>query len=363
MTKCFVQILGEFEPRYKEWKRINPKTLFGDDDYSYLCNYHFKASEIGETHVKRVEEAMLRLAREGMFRRADDGSWKYVNIIGETEYSASRGEFAVHLNQNFVPYLVIAKEQGGYTTFNACIARQFNGKYTERFYEFIQEYRLSRMKKFFLTMDEMRERFGLTAKDNNGRTKYNCQIDFIRKVIEPSREEMKKFYDEGTCDVYFEWEIHKEDKTIKNGKRLESDRIWFIIHEKEIQLYIPGSPKDLEELKKLKLQKVEMFPQLLERLRNIYQTIEPDSKYVDNIIKPLTDAVAADDKMIFKFMERLDELERNADVQNLPGIVRHILEADYRVYPVEGIGAAQAAKNVTGLAAGLANKWNINNKK
>lgn len=361
MTRCFVQILGEFTVRYEDWAKMKPKNLFGDLDYSYLCHYSFCADEIDGNHIEDISRAMLRLSKEGMYDKNEKGDWEYVNVIGKSKYIAANKQFSVNLNYDFVPYLVFAKEKGCYTTFNAYIARQFSGKYTERFYEFIQEYRLDRRKRFFLTMTDMRERFGLTERD--GQIKYKSQKDFIRYVVEPSQTEMKKLYDGGTCDVYFDWNIPKEEKTILNGNRRESDRIWFTIHEKEILLYVPGSPHSIEEMKQQKLQAAAIFPQLIERLRNIYQTVDPNSRYIDSIRRPLVDAIAKDRNTLFQLMERLEELDNNADIQNLPGYIRHILEHDYNIFPIpDKVEEAKNDRNVAGIAAGLANKFNINKK-
>lgn len=338
MTTCFVQILGEFEERYKIWKSLSPKTLFGDDDYGVLCHYDFSASEIDEAHIKDIKKAMLDLAKEGLYKLEDNGSWEYVNIIGKTKYSAVGKTFSVDLNHSFVPYLVQAKENGCYTTYNAYIARQFKGKYTERFYEFVCQYRRKKEKEFFLEIDNIREWFGLNEKKPrrvNGKlveeVKYPRKNDFKKYVITPAEEEMKQLYDEGSCDVYFEC-FTKEDEKKSSGGRPSCDRLWFRIHEKTVITATP-KPKPLDPRNRTEmLDASQLYVAFINILNQIFSD-EWGQNYLNLIKMPLAQLINRDRKQFDRLASLVRGAQTDPTVRSVPKYVRAIMEKEFGILP------------------------------
>lgn len=338
MTTCFVQILGEFEERYKLWKSLSPKTVFGDDDYGVLCHYDFKASEIDEAHIEDIRKAMLALAKEGLYKLEDNGSWEYVNIIGKTKYSSVSKTFSVDLNHSFVPYLVQAKENGCYTTYNAYIARQFKGKYTERFYEFVCQYRRKKEKEFFLEIANIREWFGLNEKKPrrvNGKlveeVKYPRPYDFIKRVITPAEEEMKQLYDEGSCDVYFEC-FTKEDEKKSNGGRPSCDRLWFRIHEKTVITAIPKSkPLDPRNQTQM-LDAATLYAAFDNILTNIYND-QWGQNYLNLIRMPLANLMRRDRKQFERLVRLVRGAQTDPTVKNIAAYARGIMEKEFNIKP------------------------------
>lgn len=338
MTTCFVQILGEFEERYKIWKSLSPKTLFGDDDYGVLCHYDFSASEIDEAHIKDIKKAMLDLAKEGLYKLEDNGSWEYVNIIGKTKYSAVSKTFSVDLNHSFVPYLVQAKENGCYTTYNAYIARQFKGKYTERFYEFVCQYRRKKEKEFFLEIANIREWFGLNEKKPrrvNGKlveeVKYPRKNDFKKYVITPSEEEMKQLYDEGSCDVYFEC-FTKEDEKKSSGGRPSCDRLWFRIHEKTVITATP-KPKPLDTRNRAEMLDASQLYVAFTNILNQIFSDEWGQNYINLIKMPLAVLLNRDRKQFERMVSLVRGAQTDPTVRSVPKYARAIMEKEFGILP------------------------------
>ena len=337
MTTCFVQILGEFEERYKTWKSLSPKNYFGDEDYGMLCHYDFKASEIDEAHIENIKKAMLALAKEGLYKLEDNGSWEYVNIIGKTKYSAVDKSFSVDLNHSFIPYLVQAKEGGCYTTYNAYIARQFKGKYTERFYEFVCQYRRRKEKEFFLEISDIREWFGLNEKKPrrvNGsvteKIKYPRKNDFKRHVVTPAEEEMKQLYDAGSCDVYFECFIKEEDKKWNaNGGRPSSDRLWFRIHEKNI---ITAKPKAAPSTPTEWMDAQQLYTVFLAILDRIFYD-EHGQNYLNLIRMPLAALMHKSRKEFERMVNLVRGAETDPSVRSAHKYARRIMEKEFGIYP------------------------------
>lgn len=338
MTTCFVQILGEFEERYKIWKSLSPKTLFGDDDYGVLCHYDFSASEIDEAHIKDIKKAMLDLAKEGLYKLEDNGSWEYVNIIGKTKYSAVSKTFSVDLNHSFVPYLVQAKENGCYTTYNAYIARQFKGKYTERFYEFVCQYRRKKEKEFFLEIDNIREWFGLNEKKPrrvNGKlveeVKYPRKNDFKKYVITPAEEEMKQLYEAGSCDVYFEC-FTKEDEKKSSGGRPSCDRLWFRIHEKTVITATP-KPKPLDPRNRAEMLDASQLYVAFTNILNQIFSDEWGQNYLNLIKMPLAQLINRDRKQFDRLVSLVRGAQTDPTVRSVPKYARAIMEKEFGILP------------------------------
>lgn len=338
MTTCFVQILGEFEERYKIWKSLSPKTLFGDDDYGVLCHYDFSASEIDEAHIKDIKKAMLDLAKEGLYKLEDNGSWEYVNIIGKTKYSAVSKTFSVDLNHSFVPYLVQAKENGCYTTYNAYIARQFKGKYTERFYEFVCQYRRKKEKEFFLEIDNIREWFGLNEKKPrrvNGKlveeVKYPRKNDFKKYVITPAEEEMKQLYEAGSCDVYFEC-FTKEDEKKSSGGRPSCDRLWFRIHEKTVITATP-KPKPLDPRNRTEMLNASQLYVAFTNILNQIFSDEWGQNYLNLIKMPLAQLINRDRKQFDRLVSLVRGAQTDPTVRSVPKYARAIMEKEFGILP------------------------------
>ena len=333
MTTCFVQILGEFEERYDTWKALSPKNFFGDLDYEYLCHYDFEAAEIDADHTLDIKKAMLALAKEGLYTEEEDRSWKYVNIIGETSYLSPKKKFSVDLNHKFVQYLVLAKECGNYTSFSPFIAKQFSGKYTERFYEFICQYRRTKEKIFFLEVYRLREMFGLNEPNKQGKLKYARYNDFVKRVIKPSIEEMKSLYDEGSCDVYFECFVKDEDLRQTGGRPIV-EKIWFKIHERN---KLVQKVKEIPLTNRLSMMEASNLYNAFETvLRRIY--CDKWGKNYHNLIKmPLAILLRNDRNKFEKLMNTVISIEAeqsgNQTINNIQAYVRKIMEKSYNIVP------------------------------
>lgn len=338
MTTCFVQILGEFEQRYEWWREAKPKTSLGDHDYSILCHYDFFAKEIDETHIKNIEKAMLALAREGLYKLDEKGSWEYVNIVGKTKYDAQTKTFSVDLNHDFVPYLIQAKDGGCYTTYNASIARQFAGKYTERFYEFIQQYRRRKEKEFFLDVADLREWFGLneTAVRKVNKTfvqkpKFTRLYDFIKYVVTPAEVEMKELYDAGSCDVYFECYRKDEDKK-SSGGRPSNERLWFRIHEKEIVKVTKKATVLDGNNNTAMLEASQLYNAFITILNRIFED-EHGQNYLNLIKRPLADLLVKDRKAFERMVDKVRGVESDPTVRSIFKYARAIMEKEFEILP------------------------------
>lgn len=240
MTRCYVKVLWEFSKRYEVWEDLQPKNLFGDPDYSILNHYLIPLSEFddregeGGGHLKEVKTALTKLAKEGitigdMNDEDENNDYAYFPFISGLEYKSSIKSFNINISSLMLPLLIEQKKE--FTQFNAIIAMQFSGKYTERFYELCNQYRRRKEKTFFLEVDEIKRMFRLEDK-------YPRFNQFLERVIDPAKDEMKAAYEGGSCDLCFDY-FTKDDEKAASGAsgrgRKAITRIWFTITEKTPQ--------------------------------------------------------------------------------------------------------------------------------
>lgn len=321
MSRCYVKVLWEFSKRYEEWEAYNPQTLFGDPDYSMMMIYQIPQSELDEDHLKDVKKALIKLSQEGMKVGdidANDKDSGYKPFLSGYEYSAKNKTFTVYLSPIMVPYLIEQKKN--FTQFNAIVAMQFSGKYTERFYELCNQYRRRKEKTFFLEVDEIKRMFRL----ENGYSRFN---DFCKRVIDPAKEEMKSAFDNGSCDLWFDYYTKEDEKTASGASgrgRKANSRIWFTIAEKK-----PQSEKNRHVNNENLGTTQEKTTIILSSLGSIFGRTSP---YYRCLCPLVTKAIIADVKVADKLIEtlkRIREGEGNGDVNDAAAYTRSVLEREY----------------------------------
>ena len=346
MTKCFVQILAEFDVRFQEWERLHPKNLFGDEDYGMLCEYSFPAEELtkyvhGE-NLSSVKTALYKLSGYLLTIKGSeddpnaDHDWEVISIIDYSRYDAKTKRFTVRLTHSICPYLVEAKRRGRFTMYNPFIARQFQGKYTERFYEFICQYRRKTdkdgkpIKLFFLMIDEMREMFCLNADPSEGRKKdkYTRLNDFIEYVIKPSQEELEKLYMQEACDVYFTF---SKGDAVSTGGRPTIDRIWFKIHERtEAKIVSQAPPIPYPNNREGMNAMNNKYLYLINVLGHVFDD-EHGRNYLNLIKLPLATAMGRDRELADKIIEKIRGLQSDPTVRSKASYARTILEKEFGI--------------------------------
>lgn len=112
-----------------------------------------------------------------------------------------------------MPYLVQLASQ--YTEYSLLVAISLKGKHSQRFYELCSQYK--NRGTFGKTVKQLKDMFMLE-------NKYPQLYLFKQKVIEAARKEIKSFYDEGQCDLWFDY--------AQDGKG-DNAHFTFYVHTKE----------------------------------------------------------------------------------------------------------------------------------
>lgn len=230
MSRAYCKVTDMFLERLKVWKTMFPNgldnksenltyaDLFGKVPLKELLTFDIPRHALavigkdGKEDIPKVidfKNAFSRLADVGIVegRPDDEENWKRINIIGGVKYDKDTDSVHAEIVPMMVDYLLGLTRK--YTAFNPWIAMKFQkSQYTFRFYEFCCQWRKSGV--FSLTPRELKHRFELDEfRDGRGilhKEKYTVMRDFIRKVIEPAREELQELFDAGDCDVCFEYE-------------------------------------------------------------------------------------------------------------------------------------------------------------
>lgn len=346
MTKCFVQILAEFDARYQEWEYLHPRNIFGDDDYGMLCEYSFPAEELTKyahgVDLAAVKTALSKLRSYALTVKGSEddpkaeNSWEEIGILEYNSYNSRTKSFTVRLTHSICPYLVEAKKKGRFTMYSPFIARQFEGKYTERFYEFVCQYLRKTdkdgkpVRSFFLMIDELREMFSLNA---DGKTikkdKYRDLSNFLLKVVDPAQQEMKKLYDEESCNVYF---TYAKGEKITTGGRPTVDKIFFKIHER-MPVQSQAQPKSYnpESRDEMNL----MNQKYLEVVTVLKQVFNDDygKNYLNLVKRPIAKKMAYDRNLADQIIAKIRGIQSNPKVHNTAKYARSILVGEFGILP------------------------------
>lgn len=263
MARSYVRIMDIFTQRYKAFKSSNPNEvdLFGKSNYKAMLEYDISRSSMavvgtdGKPNIPTVEEfksAFSRLADVGIVEgRPDDKlSWSKINIIGGVKYDAAYDTIHCDMSPMMLDYLCRLTEK--FTQFNPFIAMMFNeSKYTFRFYEMCCQWR--KKGSFELTIKDIKWRFELDEhKDSRGRTikeKYKSIRDLRKYVIDPAHDELKKLFDDGNCDICFEYE-----DVLDRSKRGRPTTTGF-----HFEIVTKSKPADPPQFLQPKQQKLDLF--------------------------------------------------------------------------------------------------------
>ena len=112
-----------------------------------------------------------------------------------------------------MPYLVELGKQ--YTEYSLTVAISLKSKWSQRMYELCSQYKQKGC--FFKTIEQLRTMFMLEKE-------YPRLPDFQKNTISKAENELKKMFEAGQCDLWFE--------TLKEG-RGKSTKFTFKIHTKE----------------------------------------------------------------------------------------------------------------------------------
>lgn len=147
-----------------------------------------------EKHAGEAFESMKKLRHKDIDIHFDNGSWLTVGFINWAEYNAETNEIDVEVSYQIMPYLVNLASR--FTTYSLTVAISLKSKWSQRLYEMCCQYRNSGT--FEYTFKQMKEYFMVEDM-------YKQVRDFKLKILDVAQKELKSKFDNGQCDVWFEY--------------------------------------------------------------------------------------------------------------------------------------------------------------
>lgn len=250
-------------------------------------------------HIKEAKEALMNLRHKDITFEKEDGSWYNTGFINWSEYDAKADVYSLEVSKKLLPYIVnLAKR---FTTYDLTVAISLKSKWSQRFYEMCCQYRVQKV--FHYSISELRKLFCLEEQ-------YPKVPDFIKRVIDVAQRELKKKYDLGQCDVFFDYQKQA-------GTRGEHTKFNFRVHTKEA----PNATR--AEMEKVK----DIQDKLVSIHRILSSHFKKDKNYVERVVSNL----AYQPDNINPILEKLQRIVKSYKAKETPAVIRYALFADYEL--------------------------------
>lgn len=166
----------------------------------------------GKWHKNDAQEALMNLRKRDITIEQKDGSWMNCGFVNWSEYDAKKNVYRLQVSSKIMPYLVELSKK--YTEYSLTVAISLKSVYSQRLYELCSQYKNTKKKTFFKMVSDLRTMFGCEKT-------YPNLSNFERKTIAKAQTELRKLFDAGQCDLYFDY--------LKEG-RGEEAKYTFRIH-------------------------------------------------------------------------------------------------------------------------------------
>lgn len=289
--RCLYKIIHEVRNQYIDTNK-GQKDLFGD------MMVYIEPSELAQLgdEVKDVFNALRNLRNRDVIIQNDEVDVATGWIL-EAKYYKKKNLYSVKVSGDIMPYLV--ELAANFTTYDLTVAISLKSTYSQRFYEFCSQYKNRENKTFFYTVEKLREMLILEDK-------YTLTADFRRNVLEVAQKELKEAYDNGQCDLWFEYAVKDTEK-----RRILS--YFFFVHTRE------------DENRTTDYQTVEAC---IVRITSILTTFFPRDK---KFIKRVQTEIRLRPDIAMELVEKLDKKVLDYDRKDIPPIIRFVLNQDYGI--------------------------------
>lgn len=289
--RCLYQVIYEVRKTHIDNGSGGAKDLF---ENMYVRMTASSLQRLGD-EVKDVYRALKSL-RKKEIEIETDNEWVLTSWILEARHDKKNNMYEVLVSRSIMPYLVeLAKN---FTAYDLTVAIALKSTYSQRFYELCNQYKNRNNRTFFLTVDHMRDMFCLG-------NKYQGGSDFRKRVLEIAQKELKELYEQGQCDLYFEY-APKE----KEGRRVIS--YFFFIHTKSEE-----KPVDCK-----------IVDDCVRRITQILKIFFPrDKKFVVRVIN----AVKKRPDIAFDLVDKLEKKVLDYEKSEIPPIIRFVLSEDFGI--------------------------------
>lgn len=247
-----------------------------------------------KSKVKEVYAALDKL-NELPLKIDNDKKWLATTFINYAEHDKKRDIWEVEVSKKVMPYLV--ELTNNFTSYDLTVALSLQSTYSQRLYELCSQYKHLSKELFFVDISRLREMFCLEDK-------YERLYDLRKYVLDVAMNELKNLYDQGQCDIHFDYYL--DEKTKKNR---HYTRIFFRIFKKEDEKI------DIESAR-----------EALMRVSNILTLFfTNDPKYCKRVIKEMQ----LRPNTIVEIRDKLENKIADYKITEVPAIIRTVLREDF----------------------------------
>lgn len=190
------------------------RDLIGDVYMQFTPDQVLKASDRYE-HVYKA----LRDLSNKKIEVNNDYMWEEVGIVERPQHYKKEGYFQFKVAKPILDYFKIKLTKGNATVLSAQVAFTLERTSSQRLYELCRQFKVAGG--FMKTLEEFKAQMGLTTI-----VRYTRWANLKKDFIEPAQKEIKKLYDDGLCDLYFNY------KEITRGKRVNGIRFKIVNKDK-----------------------------------------------------------------------------------------------------------------------------------
>lgn len=160
--------------------------------------------EVDNNHPSDVRKALKSL-RLRSFEYEDEENDNFMEVGFINYHKWEKGQVEVQISKEILPFYVELTSR--YTEYSLVVAMGLRSKWSQRIYELCAQWRSAGG--FRLTIEDLRLMFKLEEE-------YNRYASLKLKVLEVAKVEIKKLYDKGQCDLYFEYSENKDGRSVRS---------------------------------------------------------------------------------------------------------------------------------------------------
>lgn len=290
--RCLYQIIREVRKRFID-SNTGQRDLFNNMRVVLSSDQLAECSD--KSNMKKVYESLKRLRKRDVEIENED-IWMNTGYVTMVKHNKRENNYEVEVSSEIMPYLVALAEN--FTSYDLTVAITLKSSYSQRFYEFCCQYKNRANKTFFFSVEELKKMLMLEDK-------YPNSADFKAKVLDVAQKELKEAYDQGQCDLYFDYQV-------KEKQRRKILSWFFFIHTKE----------DEETMD------YKTVTECLQRINNILTSFfQRDKKFIKRVLT----AVQLRPDIALELVEKLDKKVMDYTSKDIPPIIRYVLKEDYGI--------------------------------
>lgn len=131
--------------------------------------------------------------------------WFETGFINYGDWDKNTGQVEIEVSKKILPFFVELTKR--YTEYSLTVAMSLRSKWSQRMYEMCSQWKSSGG--FNIDIEEIRKRFKIEDK-------YSRYATLKGKILDVAHKELKDLYENGQCDLYFEYSEVKTGRSVKS---------------------------------------------------------------------------------------------------------------------------------------------------